>query len=79
MYKEQGNPKQRICRNTKETAKLGIDILECKETYILIGIYYFTIHAWRTALKSKNSRETANTLYAWLKKIRKPEEIIAAV
>jgi hypothetical protein len=60
----------------RKLQKLGIDILEYKETYLLIGIDYFTRYAWGTVLKSKNSREIANVLYAWFKKIGNPEEII---
>lgn len=60
----------------RKMQKLGVDILEYDNVYLLIGIDYYTRFMMGSVLKSKNSKEINEKLVMWFKKLGNPEELI---
>ena len=63
-------------QTSRKMEKLGLDILEHNETYILLAIDYFTRFAWGSVLKTKNSKEIYERLNLLFKKNGNPEELV---
>ena len=60
----------------RKLEKVGVDILEYNENYILVAIDYYTRRIWATVLKSKAGIEISSVLTLWFKRFGNPETII---
>ncbi|KAI5179053.1 hypothetical protein PAEPH01_2593, partial [Pancytospora epiphaga] len=57
---------------------LGIDLLEIKETYVLVAIDYYTRYGWATVVPMKQGKEIVKTLeHLIIRRVENPETIVA--
>jgi hypothetical protein len=61
----------------RKMQKMGVDILEHKENYILVGIDYYTRFIFAAMIKTKSAESIVNILSYWFRTYGNPEEIIA--
>jgi hypothetical protein len=61
---------------SKKLEIVGVDILEIENTYILVGIDYFTRRAVAEIIRNKSAEKVTTVIENWCKQLGNPENII---